>query len=97
VTGQTTTLTATVTASTPGSGTPTRNVEFLDGVIPISVCGGSTGSADNGSGVATCTPSYTAIGSPHSLTAHYLGDNNYNTSTSFTVSQTEVPPFRWTG
>lgn len=88
VTGQQTSLTATVTASAPGSGTPTGNVEFFDGAMPITACGGSTGSALNGSGTASCTPSFTANTSPHSLTAQYLGDGNYKISTSSALSQT---------
>ena len=88
VTGQATLLTGTVTASAPGSGTPSGNIEFLDGATPIAACGGASGTAVNGSGVATCSPSFTATGSAHSLTAQYLGATAYNSSISSAVSQT---------
>ena len=80
--GQSVTLTATVTANSPGAGTPTGTVTFKDGVSTLN------SSALNLSGQATLT---TASLSPglHSLTAVYSGDGNFNTSTnSPALSQT---------
>jgi hypothetical protein len=79
VTGQAVTFTATVAASGSGSGTPTGNAEFFDGGTAIAACGGSAGNPVNGSGVATCTVTYTGAGN-HTITAQYLGDSNYNAS-----------------
>ena len=43
----------------------------------------------NGSGIATCTVTYASTaGSPHSITAPYSGDTNYNTAAGNTVSET---------
>ena len=42
VVGQAVTYTATVAVTAPGSGTPTGNIEFLDGGTAISTCGGAT-------------------------------------------------------
>ncbi len=88
VTGQATLLTGTVSVSAPGGGTPSGNIEFLDGGTPIAACGGASGQPVAGGGAATCSPGFDASGSPHSLTAHYLGDVGYEGSTSSTVSQT---------
>jgi hypothetical protein len=79
--GQSITFTATVTASAPGAGTPTGTVTFKDGVATI-----GTGTL-NGSGVATFATTTLSVG-PHSVTAVYAGDGNFNTSTSSTVNQT---------
>ncbi len=82
VSGESVTFTATVTASAPGAGTPTGTVDFLDGGTVIGV-----GTLD-GSGVATLTTSTLSVsGSPHSITAEYVGDANFTTSTSTAVSQ----------
>ncbi len=80
VVGQPVTYTATASASSPGSGNPpTGNIEFFDGGTAIASCGGSTGVAVNGSGVATCVITYTATGS-HTITVKYLGSSSFNAS-----------------
>ena len=78
--GQSVTFTATVTASSPGSGTPSGSVTFLDGGNPI-----GTASLD-GSGVATLATSSLSTTS-HAITATYSGDGNFTTSTSSAVNQ----------
>ncbi|HVA71366.1 MAG TPA: Ig-like domain repeat protein [Acidimicrobiales bacterium] len=75
VVGQTVGYTATVAVTSPGTGTPTGFVEFLDGATPIVGCGGSSGSALTGLS-ATCSVSYTSPAS-HVITATYLGDTNF--------------------
>jgi autotransporter-associated beta strand protein len=79
--GQSVTLTATITANSPGSGTATGTVTFEDGTAVL-----GTGTL-NGSGQATCNTSALLIGS-NSLTAVYAGDANFSTSTSSAVSHT---------
>ena len=69
VVGQPVTYTATVTASAPGSGIPTGNVEFFDGGSGIAGC---TAKALTGTATATCTVTYSATGS-HTITVQYLG------------------------
>jgi hypothetical protein len=76
--GQAVTFTATV--SSPG-GTPTGTVTFLDGAT-------SLGAATLGpSGMASLTTAALAVG-PHSITASYGGDTNFNASSSSSLSQT---------
>ena len=84
-TSQSVTLTATVapTVTPPLSQPITGQVQFRDGTNVI-----GTGTL-NSSGSA----SFTATGASltpgtHSLTAVYVGDNNFNTSTSNTVTET---------
>ena len=72
--GQSVTLTATVTAVTPGSGTPTGTVAFYDGMIPV-------GTATLSGGKAALKTSSVAVGS-QSITAVYQGDPNFAMSTS---------------
>ncbi len=79
-------VTYTATVSAAALGTPTGNVEFLDGGVAIVACGGATGTAVNGSGVATCDVTYNAAGS-HTITAEYLGDASHSASSSNTVTQ----------
>jgi hypothetical protein len=69
VTGQSVTLTATV--STSGTIAPTGTVEFEDGGTPIAGCSAVVLS----SGSATCTTSFATAGT-HALTAAYSGDDN---------------------
>ncbi len=79
--GQQVTFTATVGATAPGSGTPTGTVTFMDGTSTL-------GTAKvNGSGTATFGTGSLAIGG-HTITATYPGDNNFNTSSSSTVTET---------
>jgi hypothetical protein len=75
VVGQAVIYTATVSVTTPGSGIPTGNVEFLDGGAAIPDCSGSSGNPLTGTS-ATCTVTYSSTGS-HTITAEYLGDTNY--------------------
>jgi hypothetical protein len=71
--GQAVTLTATVSAQAPGTGTPTGNVTFNEGTNVI-------GSASlNGTSRATFSVSTLSVGS-HTLTASYGGDNNFTAS-----------------
>ena len=81
--GQSVTLTASVTAS---SGTPTGTVDFLDGGAAITSCTG----VSLASGSASCVLSTLAVGT-HSLTARYSGSVSYLASTSSTLSQTVNP------
>ena len=76
--GQAVTFAATVTG---GTGTPTGNVSFKDGVTTIGTV------ALNGLGVASLATSALAAGS-HSITAQYVGDANFNGNTSAVLSQT---------
>ena len=79
VTGQSVTFTATVSATSPGSGIPTGTVNFQVGGITITGCGAQTLS----SGIATCSDSALTVGSsPYSITATYSGDSNYFNSVS---------------
>jgi len=79
--GQSVTFTATVTAKSPGAGTPTGTVTFKDGSSTL-----GTGTL-NGSGQATFVTSTLAVGS-HSISASYGGDANFNGSTSSKLTQT---------
>jgi hypothetical protein len=86
IAGDQVTYTATVAVVAPGTGTPAGNIEFLDGGTPIAACGGAGGEPANGSGVATCAVTYVTAGS-HAVTASYLGNPEYNGSTSAPVDQ----------
>ena len=72
--GQTVTFTATVSAASPGSGTPTGTVQFQiddsDYGSPVSL---------NGSGQATITDAALSLGD-HTVTASYSGDSNFTAS-----------------
>jgi hypothetical protein len=74
VLGQPVTLTATVSAVPPGSGTPTGTVSFFDGATLL-------GTATLSGGVATFTTSALSVGS-HAFTAVYGGDSDFAGSTS---------------
>ncbi len=78
--GQSVTFTATVSASSPGSGSPTGMVQFKDGVTNL----GSPVSLVNGQ--AQLSASSLSVTS-HSITAVYSGDTNFNTSTSVALTQ----------
>src|SRR5438445_1491768 len=86
--GQSVTFTATLAAVSPGAGNPPAGdtATFKDGANTI-------GTANtNASGIATLTISSLSIsGSPHSITASYPGDANFNLSTSSALSQTVSP------
>jgi len=74
------TFTATVAAVAPGAGTPTGAVDFLDG-------GTALGTASLTGGQATFTSSSLSIAS-HSITVVYVGDGNFNGSTSAPLTET---------
>src|SRR5216117_4519761 len=82
--GQSVTFTATVTAKSPGAGTPTGTVTFKDGSSTL-----GTGTLD-GSGQAMFTISTLAVGS-HSITARYGGDASFKGSTSPKFTQIVNP------
>ncbi|MGO9809269.1 MAG: Ig-like domain repeat protein, partial [Isosphaeraceae bacterium] len=78
--GQSVILTASVSATSPGGGTPTGTVTFYDGST-------SLGSATLSNGTATLTTS--ALGArSHSITASYGGDTDFTGSTSTAITQT---------
>src|SRR6267143_2431049 len=80
--GQSVTFTATVVVATPGAGTPTGTVNFLDGATNIGSCSLPAAAP------FTCTFSTGALSvATHSITATYVGNANFNTSTSTAVSQ----------
>jgi hypothetical protein len=79
--GDDVTLTATVAANAPGTGTPTGTVTFFDGGTQI----GSPVAL--GGGAATIDTAGLPVG-PDSITAVYGGDANFSTSTSAAVTQT---------
>jgi uncharacterized repeat protein (TIGR03803 family) len=81
--GQIVTFTATVKPVSPGSGTPTGTVNFLDGTTFL-------GAGTLSGGVATYTTSILAVGN-HSITVSYAGDANFNRSTSSAKTQTINP------
>jgi len=81
------TLTATVSAAPPGSGTPTGIVTFVDGAVTL-------GAADlNPAGVASFTVAagQLAVGGEHSLTAVYGGDSRFGASASPPLLQAVEP------
>ena len=84
--GQSITFTAAVTSLT-GTGTPTGTVDFEDGTTLL-----GTGTLNNGT--ATFSTSALSVGSSHSITAVYLGDSTFSTSTSAALSQVSMRPAR---
>ena len=90
--GQWITLTATISITAPGGGTPTGSVEFRDNGVAIAGCSaqGISGSAPF---QATCTlnslGNTVTIPATRSITAVYSGDTNFNASpVSPTLTQT---------
>ena len=77
--GQAVTFTATVSAASPGSGTPSGSITFMDG-------GNTIGTGLLSSGKATFTTSSLSVGS-HAITAVYSGDGNFTASTSTAISK----------
>ena len=75
--GTSVTFTATVAAVSPGKGTPTGTVEFLNN-------GTQLATATLSGGVATFTTVLPIT--PNSVTAVYSGDNNFGSSTSTAVT-----------
>jgi hypothetical protein len=80
VPGQAVTFTATVAVTAPAAGTLTSTVTFKDGTTVL-------GTGNVSSGVATYSTSALSLGD-HTITAHYDGDANFETSTSADVTQT---------
>jgi hypothetical protein len=79
--GQKVTFTATVSAVSPGAGTPTGTVIFYDGMTEI-----GTGTL-SGAGKATLATKTLTAGS-HSISVQYSGDTNFLASTSAVFTQT---------
>ncbi|CAN5507343.1 hypothetical protein BH10PLA2_BH10PLA2_04690 [soil metagenome] len=77
--GQQVTFTAIVTATAPGTGTPTGSVTFVD-----TTTGTTLGTANLSSGTATLAVSSLGVGS-HNIQANYAGDTNFNTGTGSTT------------
>jgi hypothetical protein len=86
-TGQSVTLTATVSAASPGAGVPGGTVAFKDGTTTITSCAAQP---VNGSGVATCTTSFGSAGA-RTLNAEYSGDADYNASVGSTSHTVNTP------
>ena len=81
--GQPVTFTATVTPA--NGGPPSGTVTFKDG--PTTIGTGILNGANPGVAVFSIS-NLSVLGSPHSITAVYGGDSNFNGSTSSTISQT---------
>ena len=81
--GQSVIFTATVTVVSPGAGSPSGTVNFLDGATMI----GSGTLSSTAPFRATFTTSTLAVGA-HSITASYAGNANFNGSTSAVLTQT---------
>jgi hypothetical protein len=81
--GQAVTFSATVASVSPGSGTPTGTVTFLDGATTL-------GTATLSGGTATFSTKALSAAS-HSITAAYGGDASFNGNTSSAVAQTVQP------
>ena len=74
------TFTATVAAVSPGAGTPSGTVNFLEGSTTL-----ASSVALNGSDQATFTTSSLALGT-HTVTAAYSGDTDFQASTTTTAA-----------
>ncbi len=85
VTGQSVTMTATVSVNSPGSGTPTGTVSFEDNGTVIAGC---TAEPVISAGIATCADSFVA--GAEAITAVYSGDANFISSTSPILTQTII-------
>ena len=83
VSGQSVTLTATVAVTAPGTGAPAGTVDFYDGTTLL-----GTGSLNGLSpDTATFSVGLPAAGSPHQISATYVGTAAYATSTSGKVAE----------
>jgi len=83
--GQSVMFTATVTAVSPGGGTPAGNVEFREGSTVL-----GTGTLDD-SGIATFTISALSA-EEHFIVAFYMGNGNYTHSNSVVLFQDVICP-----
>ncbi|MBA3654056.1 MAG: Ig-like domain repeat protein, partial [Actinobacteria bacterium] len=88
--GHPVTFNAAVAVVAPGAGTPTGAVQFNDGATTLGPPVPLSGTA------ATLTTS-TLGGGVHSITATYLGDANFNPSTSAPLSRTLTCDYNLTG
>ena len=87
------TFTATVTSQTSVTGPPAGTANFKDNGTPITCTNGGTSTQTLSGGVATCqTSSLTAAGSPHDITADYVGDGSSNGSSTFNPSSGALSP-----
>lgn len=77
------TITATVAAQSPGSGSPTGTVTFFADGDEI---GSATLAPSGGSSQATFTTSFLPVGT-HQITAEYNGDSDFNGSNAGAVEQ----------
>ncbi|HET9720569.1 MAG TPA: Ig-like domain-containing protein [Solirubrobacteraceae bacterium] len=76
----------TYAATVSGAGAlPTGTVTFKDGGTAIGTCG-TSGVVTMIGGMATCSVTYSTVGS-HSITASYSGDSNYSSLTSSTLTE----------
>jgi hypothetical protein len=82
--GQNIDFVATVTVTTPGAGTPTGTVSFYDG---DDLLGTGTLQVVDGADQATYSTAALGVGD-HTITASYVGDDNFTGSTSGTVVET---------
>jgi hypothetical protein len=83
--GQPVSLTASVAATSPGSGNPSGSVNFKDSGVDITGCNAQAVSASTET--AICTTTALGVGS-HSLTASYTGDHNFvGSSTTSATTQ----------
>lgn len=80
--GDSVTFTATILVIAPAAGTPTGSVIFYDGATPI----GAGAVGGTGPYTATFTTSTLTAGT-HPITAQYLGDTNFQGSSSLAISQ----------
>ncbi|HXW33487.1 MAG TPA: Ig-like domain-containing protein [Acidimicrobiales bacterium] len=102
VSGESVTFTATVSAVSPGTGTPTGNVVFaFFGKAPLPSCSGGDTQALSG-GVATCTTSFLpsqSVSGQVGVEAEYQGDSNFNLvdDTNGTVEENVNPDGTTTG
>lgn len=90
--GNAVTFTSTVTAVSPGAGTPTGTVTFMDGVTAI-----GSGVVAGGIASYTTTPATQLAAGGHSITALYSGDTNFTGGASSALSQTVNPAGTTTG
>ncbi len=79
------TLTASLSVTAPGAGTPSGTVSFLDGGNPIAGCTAQTVTG----GQATCQTTALTVGN-HTITAQYSGDGNFNTSNGSLIGNPQV-------
>jgi hypothetical protein len=84
VTGQSVTMTASVSVIAPGAGTPTGTVMFEDGGVTITGCAAQAVSA---AGIAVCAVSLATVGA-HPIAAVYSGDSDFSGSTSPILTET---------